>query len=180
MFSSTLLSSAFVFPSRAQVQPPSVTWFTSAATAVGNYPGGVIGFNIFAVDSARNAGENISIDRMVVVTPWANYTQGSLPVMLTPGEAYSSFINATIPSSFTNSSFSAQFVANARFWNGSSWIPLTESARVVVQVLSLPNNSTLNLYIVAVLVGIIAIVLVVLFIRESSRRNLPIETSPSK
>jgi hypothetical protein len=179
LFSFMLLSSALVFPSKAQVQPPSVTWFTVAATAVGNYPGGVIGFNIFAVDSAMNAGENISIDRMVVVTPWGNYSQSSLPVMLTPGEAYSSFINATIPSSFTNSSFSAQFVADARFWNGSSWIPLIESARVAVEVLSLPNNSTLNIYVVAVLVGIIAIVLVVLFIRESSRRNLPEENPPS-
>ena len=148
-----------IFPSSSQVEQPSNFWFTVAATAVGNYPGGVLGFNVFAVDSATRAGENISIDRMVVVTPWANYSQSSLPLALTPGEAYSSFINATIPSSFKGSSFSAEFVANARFWNGTVYIPFTESARVAVQVLSLPNNSPLELYIILVLVGIIAIVL---------------------
>ena len=181
IFSSFLLlfAPAFFFPSRAQVQPASVTWFTVAATAVGNYPGGVIGFNVFAVDSAMKPGENISIDRMVVVTPWGNYSQGALPVILSPGQAYSSFINVTIPSSFTNSSFSSSFIADARFWNGTTWIPLTESARVAVQVLFLPSTSTLNYYIVAVLVSIIAIVLVVLFIRESSRANHPVENSRS-
>ncbi len=177
--SSLLFTPAFFFPSGTQVQPPSVIWFTVAATAVGNYPGGVIGFNVFAVDSAMKAGENISIDRMVVVTPWANYSQSALPVMLTPGQAYSSFINATIPSSFTNSSFSSRFIADARFWNGTTWVPLTESARVAVQVLLLPNTSSWNYYIVAVLVGIIGIALVVLFIRESSRRKLPVEKAPS-
>jgi len=165
------MSFSVIFPASGQVEPPGNFWFTVAATAAGNYPGGVLGFNVFAVDSAVRAGENVSIDRMVVVTPWANYSQSSLPVSLIPGEAYSSFINATIPSSFTGSSISAEFIANGRFWNGTAYVPFTESARVAVQVLSLPNNSPLDLYIILVLVGIVAIVLAVLFIREASRVN---------
>jgi hypothetical protein len=171
-----LVSSLCVFSSRAQIEPSSNTWFTVAATAVGNYPDGVIGFNIFAVNSAMKVGENISIESMVIVTPWSNYSQNSLPVTLTPGEAYSTFINATIPSSFSGSSFSANFLANARFWNGSTWIPFTESARIAVQVLSLPNNSPLNIWIIVVLVGVIAIILAVLFMREGTRHS-PLEQS---
>jgi hypothetical protein len=167
----TPVSFLVIFPSGAQIQSPGNFWFTVAATSVGNYPGGVVGFNVFAVDSAMKAGENVSVDRMVVITPWANYSQSALPVVLTPGEAYSSFINATIPGSFTGSSFSADFVANGRFWNGSASIPFTETARIAVQVLMLPNNSPLDLYVILVLVGIIAIVLAVLFIREASRVN---------
>ena len=111
---------------------------------------------------------------MTVVTPWSNYSQTSLPVTLSPGEAYSSFINATIPTSFSNSSFSARFIANAKYWNGSAWVPFTESARIAVQVLSLPTKPSSNTPLLIAIGGIpsiVAIILAVLWIRE--RRHRP-------
>ena len=187
-----VLLSAFivVVPVWAEVHGPTDTWFTFAATAQGNYPGGKVQFSVFAVNSALTPTQNESIDSMTVSTPWGNISATGLPAVLTPQESLSIPIYAQIPSSFNERSFTAQFLAHTRTWNGTSWVPLTHNANVTVDVLALPpcssvpalqpcssasqGASTISTTVLALGVGIpsgVAVVLLGLLIRSGNARR---------
>lgn len=132
----------------AEIQsPPQPVWATLNARGYGNYPGGNEQFTVFVVNSDSPPLGNVSLINETLTAPALPppYNTGSaigLPVQLATGQAILSTIYLEIPTSFTQSNFTATLVINLQIANGTNFLSrqLIESTTVVM--LSLPGTVT--------------------------------------
>jgi hypothetical protein len=129
--------------------PAEPVWATLNAIPQGNYPGGNLKFDIFVVNSDSPPDGNVTLINETLTAPalpptFQTNTGIGLPIMLSPGQAILSTIYLEIPSNFTQSNFTANLVANALLFNGTTNISLklTGTAQVFLLGLPLAGNQT--------------------------------------
>jgi len=88
------------------------------------YPGQTVyfAFNLYNTDPF---GETIRINSFEVMTPWANYTDPSLPQEISAGYSYSNSIEITIPANQTVGLVQGGVVFTGDFPNGTPWCSST-------------------------------------------------------
>lgn len=127
--------------------PAEPVWATLNAVTQSNYPGGNETFDIFVINSDVPPDGNVTLINETVTAPtfplgFQTNTAKGLPVQLAPGQAIMSTIPLEIPTSFSQSNFTADLAAYVQYWNGNTNINLTLTGNLKVFMLGSPISST--------------------------------------
>jgi hypothetical protein len=127
--------------------PAESVWATLNAVPQGNYPGGNLKFLVFVVNSDKPPNGNVTLLNETLTAPALPPTFQTnngigLPIELSPGQAIENTIYLSIPSNFTQSNFTANLVANAALFNGTTNIFLKLTGTTQVFLLGLPGTGT--------------------------------------
>jgi hypothetical protein len=118
-------------------------WATLNAVPQGNYPGGNEIFDVFVVNSDQPPAGNATLINETLTAPalpsaFQTNTAIGLPVELSPGQAIVNTIALQIPSTFTQSNFTAYLLAYVQLHNGTAFVNLRLTGNLKVFILGLP------------------------------------------